>query len=102
MARLIGEALAAFVAASCARSGVALKVTDALVVQRVTVLLTGTAGAAGGSRGAAVRSDSPHKVSSGRLEAPRSDTAGSDDRVVEDGFDDRGLAGQIEVRPLSA
>ena len=102
MARLTGDDLAAFVAASCARSGVEVKVTDALVVVRVTVLLTGTAGAAGGSRGAAVRSDSPHEVSSARLEASRSDGAGSDDDVVEDCFDDGCLASEVEVCPLSA
>lgn len=102
MARLTGDELAGFVAASCARSGVAVKVTDALVVVRVTVLLTGTAGAAGGSRGAAVHSDSPHKVSSGGFEASRSDGAGSDGHVIEDGFHDRGLAGEVEVGPLSA
>ena len=42
MARLSGEELAAFVAASCERSSVPLKVTDALVVRSVTVLLTGS------------------------------------------------------------
>lgn len=102
MARLTGDELAAFVAASCARSGVAVKVTDALVVVRVTVLLTGTAGAHGGSRGAAARSDSPHEVSSGRLEASGPDSAGADDCVVEDCLDDGCLAGEVEVGPLSA
>ena len=42
MARLTGDDLAAFVAASCERSSVPLKVTDALVLRSVTVLLTGT------------------------------------------------------------
>lgn len=42
MARLSGDELAAFVAASCERSAVPVKVTDALVLRSVTVLLTGT------------------------------------------------------------
>ena len=47
MARLSGDELAAFVAASCERSAVPVKVTDPLVVRSVTVLLTGTHSAAG-------------------------------------------------------
>jgi len=46
MARLSGDELAAFVAASCERSAVPLKVTDPLVVRSVRVLLTGTPGGA--------------------------------------------------------
>ena len=46
MARLSGDELAAFVAASCERSAVSVKVTDPLVVRAVTVLLTGTPGSA--------------------------------------------------------
>ena len=47
MARLSGDELAAFVATSCERSAVPVKVTDPLVVRSVTVLLTGMHGAAG-------------------------------------------------------
>lgn len=42
MARLSGDELAAFVAASCERSGVSVKVTDPWAVRTVTALLTGT------------------------------------------------------------
>ena len=102
MARLSGEELAAFVVASCQRSGVAVKVTDALVVRSVTVLLTGNASDAGASRRAAVRSDPPHEIHPARVESSCSGLPGADGRVVEDRFDDRCLTCQVEVRPLSA
>ena len=102
MARLSGDDLAVFVTASCVRSGVPVKVTDALVVRSVVVLMTGTASAAGASRLAAVRSDAPHEISPGRIEASRSGLSGTDGGVVEDCFDDRSLTGEVEIRPLSA
>ncbi len=102
MARLSGDELAAFVTASCQRSGVPVKVTDVLVVRSMTVLLTGAASAAGASRRAAVRSDAPHEINPARVEASRSLLPGSDGRVVEDRLDDRSLTAEVEVRPLSA
>ena len=102
MARLSGEELAAFVVASCQRSGVAVKVTDELVVRTVTVLLTGNASDAGDSRHAAVWSDPPHEINPARVETSCSLLPGAYGRVVKDCFDDRGLTGEVEVRPLSA
>lgn len=43
MAGLTSEELADFVRASCERQGVPVKVTDSLVVSRVSALLTGEA-----------------------------------------------------------
>ena len=88
MARLSGDDLRVFVEASCARSCVTVKVTDALVVRSVTVLLTGYASADGDSRRAAVRSDAPHEIHPRGVEASRSLNAGTNGGVIEECFDD--------------
>lgn len=102
VARLSGDDLAAFVAASCDRSGVPVKVTDPGVVRSVTVLLTGTAAAAGGSRRRAGRSDTPDEIDPARIDAARSPLAGADGGVAEQSLHDGCLAGEVQVRPLSA
>ena len=61
--RLTGFDLAAFVAASCERSGVPLKVFDSVVRDRVAVLLSGRAVRSDAQRHPdAGPSDSPHEV----------------------------------------
>ena len=101
MARLSGDALAAFVEASCARHGVPVKVTDPGVVRDVAVLLTGRAGPGGVSRtvGRPV-SDSPDQIDAVGVESSATVRGGGDDDAVEDGFDDRGLAGEVQLRPV--
>jgi hypothetical protein len=93
--------LAAFVAASCERSGVPVKVSDALVRQRVALLLSGRAvrGDAPASRGP---SDPPDQVDPVRIEDRTSFVSTGDHSVVQDRFDDGVLPGEVEVRPLSA
>ena len=70
--------LSAFVAASCERQGVPVKITDPLVHGRVALLLSGRA-----VRGAAERlpdrragSESPDQLDAVGVEAPASDIGG--------------------------
>ena len=93
----------AWLAASCERSAVTLKVTDRLVVRSVVVLLTGTAGSAGREPPALPDgSDAPDEINPAGIETAGGGLAGSDVGVVEDRFDDRGLTAEGEVGPLSA
>lgn len=62
MARLTSEELAAWVAASCERHGVPVKVTDAAVVDQVAVLLTGQPARHAKRGGRRAVSDTPHDV----------------------------------------
>ena len=103
MARLSDEALVQWVAASCQRHGVPVKVTDALVVSKVAVLLSGGKARPAAERGrASLRSEPPDEIDSGGINSPGSGGAGADDGVVEQGGDDGVLAGEVEVGPLSA
>lgn len=102
---LSGGELAAWVTASCAAQGVPVKVTDALVVERVSALLGGR-GAGCGRSPAPGSSRSPlqlpDRLHSGGVESSGSGLAGSDDDVVHDGGDDGGLSGEVERRPGAA
>lgn len=106
MGPLSGEALATWVAASCAAQGLPVKVTDARVVERVRLLLGGEPDGAGRSADDAgptgCRLQAPDRRDSIRIKTSGSGLARSDDSVVEDGADDGGLAVESEVRPLSA
>ena len=66
MARLSGDELAAWVAASCARSGVPLRITDPVAIRDVVVLLQGRDGRHAAQRPAADRSssDPPDEIAS--------------------------------------
>jgi hypothetical protein len=112
-ARLSDEQVRAWVARSCAAQGLPVHVTDALVVERVRVLLTGTArptsrparpwptaGSSIGSRTAG--SEPPDRLHPVGVQAAGAQDAGADDGVVQDGPDDRGLSGQIQLVPRSA
>lgn len=103
MGRLSGDALAAFVARSCERSGVPLKVSDPGSVRDVAVLLSGRAEPDGASRpvGRTV-SDSPGDLDAVRVEAATLDDSGCDGDVVDDGLHDGGLSSEVEGGPLSA
>lgn len=103
MGRLSGEELAAFVAASCQRSGVPLRVSDPGSVRDVVVLLTGGAGLPPRQRGPGTAgSDLPADIDTIRVEGSSSDERGSDVDPVDNGTDDRGLPIQVEGGPLSA
>ena len=99
--------LAAWVAASCRRHGVPVKVTDAGVIVQVAVLLGGGT-ARSGSGGTTDRterptpSEPPHDVHPARVHRLGATFARSDDNVVNEGFDDGVLSAQVEVGPLSA
>lgn len=100
---LTGEALAAWVAASCERQGVPLRVADAGVVRRVAVLLGGARPDAGEARtGRAPPSELPDDLDSVGVERASTRRAGADDHSVHYGGDDGGLAGEVERFPLGA
>lgn len=102
--RISDEQVRAWVARSCAEQGVPLRVTDVLVIERVRVLLTGTAapGQPPLVRPVAVGSEPPDRLHPVRVQAPGAEDAGTDHGVVEDGTDDRGLPGQVQLVPRSA
>ena len=102
-----GDELAAWVAESCARQGVPLKVTDTAVVSRMVTLL-GSPDGRGGLGGTPIRPDrrgpsqAPHDLHSVRVQRPGSWGAGVDDHVIDDRPDDGALASEVEAGPLSA
>ena len=98
--RLCGADLAAWVTASCAAQGVPVKITDPVTITKICVRLNTTLVPATGRRGRSV-SEGPDRVHAGRVE-PRDPGAGTDDRVIEDAADHRGLTGQPEARPLAS
>lgn len=103
MGQGVDPELAAWVAASCQRHGVPLKVTDAGVVSRVAVLLSGkTAHPAASAGGRRSGSEPPDEIHPGGINSTGSGGAGPDDGVVEQRLDDGVLAGEVEVGPLSA
>lgn len=105
---LVGDELAAWVQASCARHGVPVRVSDLGVVDRVAVLLGAgaTAGADGALAPTQLRvvepSESPDDVDPVGVEVAGPGGAGSDGDVVDYRLHDRCLAGERLVRPLSA
>lgn len=99
--------LASWVALSCARHRVPVKVTDPAAVARVAVLLGGadphpvTAGMMLVRVGPVGGSEPPDRVDTVGVELAGAGGAGADHDVIEDRGDDGRLAGQIEVRPLA-
>ena len=102
------EDLVAWVRASCQAQGVRERVTDPLVLRQVCVLLGSPTGGSpaqprsGSRRGAGANLQPPHGLDAGGVQGSGSWLAGADHGVVEDGFHDRALPGQVEGRPLSA
>ena len=94
------DELAAWVERSCAAQGVPVRVSDPATVDQVVTLLRGRTpersraqrGSTAGPRG----SDAPHGADAVGVEPAPGDCDGVDDGVVEDGFDDGGLAGEVE------
>ena len=106
MARLSRDEVAAWVSASCAAQGVSVFVTDPTVLGRVGSLLGGRPGAparrASAEEAPRLPLQAPADVDAGRVEVPDAGGGGMDGDVVDDGADDRGLSGQVQVRPLLA
>jgi len=106
-AERLGDALAAWVAASCARHGVPVKVTDAAVIARTVTLLSSGAIRPALKPSQEDRPDrwglqAPDRVGPVRVELTGTGDARPDDDVVEHRGHDGGLAGEIQTRPLSA
>lgn len=98
------NALAVWVAASCARHGVPVKVTDAAVIARAVTLLSAGAIRPAAQRTRADRSglQPPDRVGPVRVELTGTGDARPDDDVVEHSGHDRGLTGEVQAGPLSA
>ena len=99
--------LAEWVARSCAAQGVPVKVSDARTVEQVRVLLSGQGGRTAPARqrgrsAPAGRSQPPERRDPFGVEGPGAAGARSDHGVLQDGPDDRGLPGQVQVGPRSA
>lgn len=107
MGRLTGEALAAWVVASCAAQGVPAKVTDPYVLGQVGALLTGRAGrtdparSAGGAHRAG-RSQPPDGRDPSGVQLAGSPRPGANHPVVQHRPDDRVLPGQVQPAPRCA
>lgn len=101
---LSGEALAAFVTRSCEAQGVPVRLADAGVVGRVVVLLGGDppARAAKPSADGSPPSELPRDLDSVGVELSGARGPGPDHDVINDGGDDGGLAGEVEVGPSAA
>lgn len=104
MARLTKIELAAFVAASCVRSGVPLRVTDPIAIRQFAVLLAGRDAEPHAQRadGERAGSDSPNEIDTRRVQCAAATLDGSDDCVIEQRAHDGVLSGQIELNPLRA
>ena len=102
--RLSDAQVRAWVDRSCAEQGVPLHVTDVLVLERVRVLLTGTAasGRPRTSRDVLAASESPDRLHPLGVQRAGAQDAGSDDGMVQHGPHDRGLPGQVQLVPRSA
>ena len=101
------RAVAAWLAVSCARSGVPVKVTDPSALRTIGVLLGADPGGrprrAKRAAGPRVALQLPDGLGSGRVEAgAASGLGGVDDDVVYDGYDDGGLPDEVEAGPAGA
>ena len=108
LSELSADALAAWVRASCAAQGVAVRVTDPRVLRDVSVLLGLSPGRepaqarSGSRRPAGGDLQTPHGLDAGRVQGAGSGLTRGDHGVVEDGLHDGPLPGQVQRRPLSA
>jgi hypothetical protein len=98
------DQVAAFVAATCAAQGIAVKVTDPGAIRDVVTLLGGARGPSrAGTRSARAvgtrdRLEQPHRTDPGLVEASAPVT-GLDDDVIDDRSDNGDLLAQGERRP---
>lgn len=96
------DALAVWVAASCARHGVPVKVIDAAVIARAVTLLSAGAIRPAPRLVGRPGSEPPDRVGPVRVELTGTGDARPDDDVVEHRGHDGGLAGEVQAGPLSA
>jgi hypothetical protein len=91
---------------TCAEQGVPRFVSDRLVLAQVVVLLSGRdAGGRAQARSASTApapagSEAPHWTDTVDSHGSGSDGAGHDLHVVDEGFDDRSLAVEVQIAPL--
>ena len=95
------EVVRAWVEASCAAQGLAVGVTDLGVVTQVAGLLGAPSRPQAGGEPSKRprRSDTPDGTEPARVEPVEATTARTDDKMVEDGGDDRVLPMQRESLP---
>jgi hypothetical protein len=84
----------AWVEASCAAQGVAVKITDSEALSAVAVLLGAAPGKAGGRPAGRPLSEAPDGLEAAGIELVQAAAAGADDDVIEHSGDDGVLAGQ--------
>jgi hypothetical protein len=100
------QQVAAWVARSCEAQGIAVKVTDSLVLAQVVALLE-VAGARppAGKRGRACTcppSESPHRTDAVRVETLGAMGAGANGGVIQHRANDGYSSAEVEARPLLA
>jgi hypothetical protein len=83
----------AWVEASCAAQGLAVKITDSATLAQVAVLLGAAPGKAGGRPAGRPPLETPDGLESARVEPIQAATAGADDDVIEYSGNDRVLPG---------
>ena len=93
MGGLTDDEVRAWLRDSCARQGVPVVVVDRDALRKAGVLL---------GRQASVSSDAPDRLNSIGVEEVPTAQSGSHDGVVEEDLDDRALAAEWEVPPLTA
>lgn len=100
---LSADELAEFVRQSCEAQGVPVRVADSGVVDRVVSLLGAGAPAsarrAGRTHG---RSEAPDDADAAGVQASGARDSRGDLDVIDDRFDDGGLAAEVEVGPSAA
>ena len=103
---LTPELVAAWVEASCAAQGVPVHVSDPATIDAVVTLLrAGTLErirAQRGSTAVTARSEPPQRPHAAGVERATGDLGSVDDGVIQDGFDDGGLPGEVEPGPFDS
>ena len=96
MARLTADEFAAWVAASCVRHGVPVKLADAGATAQVVVLLQGRVSRPDATRRAAARltSEAPDDVDTVGVKGASTGSTGTDHDPVDNGAHDRDLSSQ--------
>lgn len=84
----------AWVEASCAAQGLAVKITDSATLAQVAVLLGAAPGKAGGRPAGRQLSEAPDGLETAGIKRVQTATARADDDMVKHGGDDRVLAGE--------
>ena len=98
------DEIAAWVLHSCAEQGIAVKVTDTLVIAQVVALLDQAGSRPHASQRGRPRarrsSESPHRSDAVRVEMLSAAGAGANSSMVQHGANDSYSSAEVEVRPL--